>query len=175
MTVNTHRGLYRYTRLPFGVASAPAIFQKVMDTILQRIPGVMCYLDDILVTGRDETEHLQRLEAVMKCLEQHGVRVRRTKCEFLSDSVEYLGHRVDAKGLHTLQSKLQAVAQAPAPINVAELRSFLGLVNYYGKFIPNLATLLHPLNALLQHHHRWKWTEVCVEVFQKAKYELTSS
>ena len=175
VTINTHRGLYRYSRLPFGVASAPAMFQQVMDTILQGIPGVICYLDDILVTGRDEADHLNHLAAVLERLQRHGVRVKREKCAFLQASVEYLGHQVDADGLHTLDSKLQAVVDAPAPRDVQELRSFLGLVNYYGKFIANLATILHPLNALLQKDRQWRWSRECASAFQQAKDQLTSS
>ena len=175
VNITTHRGLYRYTRLPFGVASAPAIFQKVMDTILQGMDHVICYLDDILVTGKDDAEHLQTLEEVLKRLEQHGLRTKQSKCEFLSSSVEYLGHRIDAKGLHATPDKLQAITKAPTPKNVQELRSFLGLLNYYGKFIPNLATLLHPLNSLLRREATWNWTPACAEAFQKAKDTLISS
>ena len=90
-------------------------------------------------------------------------------------SVEYLGHRIDAEGLHAMPSKLQAIVQAPAPKNVQELRSFLGLLNYYGKFIPNLASLIQPLNNLLQHNRKWKWTTACNNAFQQAKEELSSS
>ena len=151
------------------------MFQKVMDTILQSIPGVICYLDDILVSGRDEADHLNHLAAVLERLQKHGVRVKREKCAFLQTSVEYLGHQVDADGLHTLDSKLQAVVEAPAPRDVQELRSFLGLVNYYGKFIANLATILHPLNQLLQKGHHWKWSRQCAKAFQQAKDQLTSS
>ena len=83
MTVNTHRGLYRYTRLPYGVVSAPAIFQRVMDTILQGLSGVICYIDDILVTGSNDAEHLQNLERVLKRLHQYGLRLKKAKCFFL--------------------------------------------------------------------------------------------
>ena len=175
VTINTHRGLYRYTRLPFGVASAPAIFQKVMDTILQGMDHVICYLDDILVTGRNDAEHLQTLEEVLKRLQRHGLRTKQETCEFLRDSVEYLGHCIDAKGLHATQDKLPAITKAPTPRNVQELRSFLGLLNYYGKFMPNLATLLHPLNNLLRKDATWNWTTECAEAFQKAKETLISS
>ena len=114
VTINTHRGLYQNTRLPFGVASAPAIFQKVMDTILQGIPQVICYIDDILVTGADDhdEEHLRNLAEVLQRLQHHGVRMKRAKCEFMKTSVEYLGHRIDAEGLHTTDSKLTAITQA---------------------------------------------------------------
>ncbi len=169
VTINTHRGLYQYTRLPFGVASAPAIFQKVMDTMLQGIPHVICYLDDILVTGENDNQHLHNLAEVLKRLQLHGVRMKKAKCQFMQASVEYLGHRIDADGLHTTDSKLKAITQAPTPQNVQELKSFLGLLNYYGKFILNLATILHPLNTLLQKGRRWQWTTECTKAFASAK------
>ena len=146
VVLNTHKGLYCYNRLPFGVASAPAIFQKVMDTILQGLPNVFCYLDDILITGATQIEHLSNLEQVLQRLLKYGVRAKKAKCAFLEDSVEYLGHRIDAQGLHTTAKKVEAITEAPQPRNVAELRLFLGLLHYYGKFIPNLSSMLTPLN-----------------------------
>ena len=127
VTINTHRGLYRYTRLPFGIASTPAIFQKLMDSVLQGIPKVICYVDDILVTGANDDEHLRTLGIVLQRLQSYGLRMKRDKCAFLQPSVEYLGHKVDAEGLHALPSKVEAILQAPAPNNLQELRSFLGL------------------------------------------------
>ena len=174
VTINTHQGLYRYTRLPFGIASAPAIFQRTMDTILQGIPRTCCYLDDILVTGSTREEHLQNLETVLQRLDQRGVRVKKSKCEFLKDSVECLGHKIDASGLHATTKKVDAVINAPQPKNVKQLRSFLGLLQYYGRFIPNLSSLLHPLNSLLQKEVPWKWSSECEAAFQQAKTRLTS-
>ena len=109
VTINTHLGLYRYTRLPFGVASAPAIFQRTMDTLLQGIPGVICYIDDILITGQTESEHLKALDEVLSRLGQSGLRVKKEKCAFLQDSVEYLGHRIDRHGMHATPQKLTAI------------------------------------------------------------------
>ena len=117
-TINTHKGLYQYTRLPFGIASAPALFQKTMDSILQGLPHVICYLDDILVTGADDAEHMRNLEEVLSRLKHHGLRLKRSKCEFLQSSVDYLGYHVDAQGLHTLPAKAEAITQAPKPQNV---------------------------------------------------------
>ena len=174
-TINTHQGLYQYTRLPFGISSAPAIFQKTMDVILQGIPHVCCYIDDILVTGVNQQEHLQNLEEVLRRLEQNNLRIKKPKCEFFKDSVEYLGHCVDAQGLHTLPSKVEAILRAPDPENLQQLRSFLGLLNYYGKFIPNLANIVHPLNQLLQKDAKWTWTPDCVQAFTAAKQALNSS
>ena len=121
VTINTHQGLYSYTRLPFGVASAPAMFQKLMDVVLQGIPGVICYIDDILVSGKDEESHLRTLEEVFRCLEKHGFRLKQEKCEFLMTSVEYLGHQIDTEGIRAVPSKLAAIANAPTPNNVQEL------------------------------------------------------
>ena len=93
----------------------------------------------------------------------------------MQSSVEFLGHLIDADGLHPTQEKLRAVLQAPAPRNSKELRSFLGLIHYYGGFIANLASLLHPLNRLLQHGCPWNWTPECERAFHEAKERLTSS
>ena len=90
LTINTHLSLYQYTRLPFGVASAPALFQRAMDIITQGITGVICYIDDILISGESDEQHLDRVEEVLKRLAEHGLRVKQKKCEFLKPSVEYL-------------------------------------------------------------------------------------
>lgn len=174
-TINTHRGLYRYRRLPFGIASAPAIFQKAMDVILQGMNHVICYIDDILITGANLEEHLANLEEVLKRLQEHGVRLREDKCQFLTPSVEYLGHVIGNDGLRTADDKLRAIVDAPSPTNVQELRSFLGLLNYYGKFIANLSTLIRPLNKLLCTKTPWSWSNECQESFQRAKEALVSS
>ena len=174
-TINTHRGLYQFKRLPFGIASAPAIFQKVMDTILQGVQGAMCYIDDILVTESTEEEHLRNLEEVLQRLKKHGIRMKRNKCSFTKDSVEYLGHRVDADGIQATPQKIAAIQNAPMPKNVQQLRSFLGLLNYYRKFLPNLATIIQPLNDLLQKNTRWRWTEKCTKAVKAAKNLLLTS
>ena len=175
VVINTHQGLYEYTRLPFGVASAPAIFQKAMDSILQGIPHCICYLDDILVTGRSNEEHIRNLRTVLQRLQEHGVRLRREKCSFFQNSVEYLGYLITAEGVHTTSKKVEAVVEVPAPQNVSELRSFLGLLNYYGKFIPNLASILHPLHSLLRSGQPWNWSHCCQRAFETAKKSLVEA
>ena len=86
-TINTHKGLYRYKRLPFGIAASPAIFQRTMDNILKDIPGTICYIDDILITAKNREQHLERLEAVLCKLKSHGIKAKRSKCSFLVNSV----------------------------------------------------------------------------------------
>ena len=99
VVINTHKGLFQYTRLPFGISSAPGIFQKEMDNLLVAIPGVIVYLNDILVTGENEPKHLQSLEEVLSHLSQTGLRAKRSECLFIALSVSYLGHKIDAEGL----------------------------------------------------------------------------
>ena len=174
VTINTHLGLFRYNRLPFGVASAPAIFQRTMDQLLNGLSGVKCYLDDIIVTGSNHREHLANLDRVLERLRDKGLRLKKSKCHCMQTSVEYLGHVLDANGVHTTPSKQRAIAEARAPDNVTELRSFLGLVNYYGRFLPNVSTVLHPLNRLLRKGAAWLWTRKCQEAFQVIKEMLSS-
>ena len=157
-TINTHRGLYQYNRLPFGISSAPAIFQRTIENILQNLPHTCVYLDDILVTGKTESEHIQNLEEVLTRLEKAGLRLKKQKCSFMLPSVDYLGHTISSEGLQPTREKIRAIKDAPTPTNLAQLRSFLGLVNYYGKFLPQLVTTLSPLYSLLRRDHRWIWT-----------------
>ena len=173
--IYTHKGQYQYTRLPFGVASAPTIFQETINVMLQGLPQVICYLNDILITGSTEEEHLTNLERVLERLRKYGIQAKRSKCALLKPSVEYLDHRVDATGLHTAPSNVEVVRKAPAPQNVLELRSFLGRVHYYRKFIPNIFTLLQPFNRLLKEDHQWVWSLECMKVFQSAKDLLSSA
>ena len=130
-TINTHKGLFQYTCLPFGVASAPAIFQKHF----QGIKLICVYLDDILVTGTTEEEHLHNLDQVLLKLENAVFVLRRNKCAFMLPAVEYLGHCISAQGLQPTQKKIQAIHNTPAPTNVGLLKSYLCLLNYYCKFL----------------------------------------
>ena len=137
VTINTQKGLFQYNRLPFGVASAPAIFQRYMDTLLQGMRGVSVYLDDILIAGASIDKNLQNLEAVLKKLKDAGLRLNRSKCLFCHSSLEYLGHIISEHGIQPTTEKGRAIKEAPLPKNLSELRAFLGLLNYYSKF-PNL-------------------------------------
>ena len=145
-----------------------------MENLLQGIPGVCVYIDDILVTGRNPAEHLDHLIEVLRRLQKAGMKLQRAKCEFFLPFVDYVGHTISADGLHTSKAKVEAILKAPAPRNVAELRSFLGLVNYYRKFLPDLATTLSPLYELLQKTKKWMWGQRQAEVFAEVKSLLES-
>ena len=142
---------------------------------MQGLPGVVAYIDDILVTGKSQQEHLENLTRVMNCLEEAGVTLKRHKCTFAAPSVEYLGHVIDQEGLHPSEEKVRAIKQAPHPRNVTELKLFLGLLNYYSKFLPHLSTFLSPLYHLLRKDVNWSWKKLQKEAFNKAKQLLQSS
>ena len=161
-TINTHKGLFQYNRMPFGISSAPAVFQRT------------AYLDDIVITGTTEEEHLRNLEEVLRRLLEAGVHFKKEKCVFFTPQVEYLGHLINKEGLHPSPSKVKAVKDAPTPSNLSELRAFLGLINYYRKFIPNISTELSPLYSLLQKANQWSWGPREEQCFHKAKTLLMS-
>ena len=146
-----------------------------MEGILRGISNVCVYIDDILISGETEATHLQTPEEVLGKLNEAGLRLKREKCAFMLNSVEYLGHNISADGLRPIEEKIRAIAEAPAPRNVAQLCSFLGLVNYYGKFLPQLSSTLSPLYKLLQKHAKWIWEPDQEKSFRSAKTQLTSS
>ena len=119
LTVTTHKGWYAYLRLTYGIASAPALFQSNMDQILQGMDNVCCRIDDIIIRT-DPHEHLQVLDEVLTRLERHGILhvAKKSKCEFMVPSIEFLGYRVDGKGRHPTDEKIAAISAAPNPKNV---------------------------------------------------------
>ena len=174
LTINTHMGLFQYNRLVFGITSAPAIWQRTIDQVLEGTSGTSSILDDMIITGRDDEEHLANLEEVQQRLQHHGLRANKTKCEFFKEKITYCGYDIDINGLHKSAKKVEAVLKAPRPNDVPEVRSFLGLINYYHSwFLPNMATAVHLLNQLLEKNHKWKWTEQCDEAFLKVKEMIT--
>lgn len=148
VTISTHKGLFSYTRLPYGITSAPAIFQNIMEQLFVDIPGVACFLDDILVTGKNDQEHLLNLGKVFKKLKDCNLKVKKEKCFLFQNSVQYLGHKIDKEGLHTSDERVLAIRNVPKPTTVTALKSFLGMINFYCKFMPNISTILKPLYSL---------------------------
>nr|XP_043895059.1 uncharacterized protein K02A2.6-like [Solea senegalensis] len=175
VTVNTHKGLFTYTRLPFGVSSSPAIFQRTMEGVLQGIENVAVYLDDIILTGKNDKDHLQTLDQVLQRLQNAGLRLKRSKCQFMETEVTFLGHKVDKTGLHPLPAKVKAVQEAPAPTSVTELKAYLGLLNFYNKFLPNLSNVLAPMHKLLRKDEIWVWGQEQEKAFKESKELLQTS
>ena len=142
--------------------------------MLQGLPYVQCLLDDIVVTGRNDDEHLRNLENVLKRLHEYGLSVNKNKCEFFKDQIEYCGYVVDCFGVHKSKSKINAIVKCKTPANVSDLRSFLGLVNYYHKFLLNLSTVLHPLYELLEKNAQFVWSANCQNAFEEVKTLISS-
>ena len=175
LTIATHNGLFRQNRLFFGITTAPAIRQNAIEKVLQCLPGDKVYIDDILVSGRTESEHLSNLGRVFERLTEFGLKLNRDKCEFSRDPLEYLGHVIDDQGIHKSVDKITVILDAPRPTDVSSLRSFIGMANYYRKFVPYFASTLHPLTTLLEKDRKFEWTDMMGETFLAVKRALSKS
>ena len=131
VNINTHLGLYRYTRLPFGVAAAPAIFQQIINKMLDGLTQTGGILDDLIVTGQNDEQHIKNLHHTLKKFEECGTKFKISKCAIMQPKVEYFAFVLDRKGIHPSPAKVQAVLEVCEPENRTELQSFLGLVNYW--------------------------------------------
>ena len=141
--INTHKGLYQ-----FGVSSAPGIFQRAIENLLQGIPHVVVRVDDILVSGKDGPDHLVNLESVLRRLFSAGLKLRLAKCLFMQPEDTYCGYVISGDGIQPVVAKVDAIKNAPEPKDVNQLRAFLGMLNYYHRFLPDAATILEPLHQL---------------------------
>ncbi len=144
-----------------------------MDKILSGLDHVFCYIDDVLVATDGIEQHMEVLTQVFKRFEKYNVRLNKSKCKFLQSEVRYLGHILSGEGISPVEDKMTAIKEAPRPTTVSELKSFLGMINYYGKFVPNLSARLSALYALLHHSAKWKWTKECEDAFNYAKNVLS--
>lgn len=175
VTWSTHRGVFQMNRLPYGVKPASGIFQSTIEKLLLGIPGVVSYIDDIVVTGKDQEEHLANLKAVFEKLFDAGLRLNKRKCEFFKESIKYLGFEVSSEGLRKTDERIEAILDAKIPTNVSEVKSFCGLVNHYGLFIKDCAKILYPLFNLQKKSVEFDWTEGCQKAVDTIKKEIVSS
>ena len=138
--------------MPFSLTNAPATCQRLMESCLGELHLNWCiiYLDDIIVFSRTPEEHLHRLEAVFNKLKAAGLKLKPSKCDLFKQQINYFGHVVSKEGVSTDPEKIKAVTEWPQPTTVTEVRSFLGFVSYYRRFIPNFSKVATPLNTLLQ-------------------------
>lgn len=174
LTINTHRGLYQYNRLPPGIKSAPGAFQQLIDTMLAGLPSCAGYLDDVIVGGKNTQEHQHNLFAVLQRIQDYGFTIRPEKCSFGQKQIRYLGHLLDKQGLRPDPEKIKSIKNMPAPKDITSVRSFMGAINYYGKFVHNMRNLRFPLDNLLKTGSTFKWTSECQKAFEKFKEILSS-
>ena len=185
----TPMGLFEYNRMPFGLQNAPATFQRLMQGVFHEdiLQTMMVYLDDIIVFSSTIEEHLERLERVLRKLQQHGLKIEPSKCQLFQDQVSYLGHVVTADGVATDPEKTKVVREWPIPTTVRDLRSFLGFASYYRRFVPNFAQVAGPLHKLVaklgnggkvrstKTPTKNMWTADCQQSFDKLKNLLTTA
>lgn len=173
--INTIKGLYSYNRLPQGASSSAAIFQQIMETILKGLDFVYCYLDDVLIAGKDFEDCYKKLLIVLDRLNKVNIKVNYKKCKFFVEQLPYLGHILTEQGLLPNPEKVQTIQEAKSPTNTTELKAFLGLINFYGKFLPNLSSVLSPLYRLLKKEIRFEWNVSCNEAFNESKKMLLNA
>lgn len=173
-TFITHRGMFRYTRLLFGLSCAPEIFQKMLEMILSGCENVINFIDDIIVYGSTLEEHDRCLTKVLQTLKRYDVLLNSEKCAFRLQEIDFLGHQFSADGMKPANDKLSSIMSYRAPQTKAEVRSFLGLVGYIGQFIPNLATLTFPLREVSKKDAMFKWTESAQKAFDDLKRQVSS-
>ncbi len=166
--------LYQWKFLPFGLKNAPAEFQRVMDRILARLDFVRCYIDDIVVYNDTVEEHQIHLQIVFERLKAHGLRLHPGKCKFFQESVEYLGHVIYPGGLGVQQAKVEAIACIPRPTDVTRVRAFIGLTNYYHRYVKGFSVMAKPLN-MLKLDQEWQWGDEQERAFVELKARLVAA
>lgn len=178
-TFISSKGLYRFKRLMFGITSAPELFQKILEKMLLKCDGAINFIDDILIYGRTEQEHDLRLQKVLQVLKENNVLLNDDKCLYKVQKVNFLGHELTPDGVRPLNKYIESVAKFRVPNTIEELQSFLGLVNYINKWIPNLATMTEPLKQLLRQKFgknaniKEFWTDQQDQAFADLKKALT--
>lgn len=173
----THRGLFQFKRMPFGLANSPASFERLMEITLNGLQFERClvYLDDVIVFGSTFEQTLQNLTTVFDRFKTANLKLKPKKCAMFKEEVSYLGHVVSKHGIKCDPAKLDTIKTWPTPESVADVRSFLGLASYYRKYIENFSTISFPLTQLTKKNQRFYWSEDCEQAFSKLKSLLISA
>lgn len=173
-TFDTPFGRYCYKRLPYGVCTAPEVFHRCFKEMFGDIPGVEVYIDDILIYSRDEKEHADTLRKVLQRAKERNVRFNKDKCKFSVEEVKYLGHVFSKVGIKLDDDKVKAISDMKTPKTVSELETFLGMITYVSKFIPNVSQITNPLRELIKGKNLWRWEKEQNDAFEKLKSILIS-
>ena len=172
-TFITPFGRYHFNKLPFGLTSAPELFQQRMEKLLQGLDGVVCFMDDVLIYASTEEEHDCRLRRVLDRIASAGVTLNLSKCLFKQKEIKFLGQIISAEGVSPDPEKIKAIVDMPPPENIHGLRQFMGMINQLGKFCSRLTDLTKPLRELLSSKNEWCWGKAQQEAFELAKKELS--
>ena len=174
-TFITPFGKFCFNRQPFGITSAPEIFQRKMTKLLEGLPGTHVIMDDVLVHGRTEEEHDQRLDSVIKVIKNSGLKLNREKCHVKQTKVIFFGSEVSAEGIQPTSARVEAIRGMPPPTNVTELRRVLGMMNYLSNFTPNLSSILKPMSDLLCNDAEFVWDSKQQQSFEDAKSAIAAA
>ncbi|MCP3663566.1 MAG: RNA-directed DNA polymerase [Gammaproteobacteria bacterium] len=168
-TTLTPLGLRQYRVLPMGLTDAASAFQRRMHQTLSGLPGVVVYIDDIIVFGKDQEEHDRNLRRVLQRLQDMDFRLQEPKCIFGSNSIPAFGHIISSTGITPDPKNLQPVLEAPEPVSVEGIQSFLGMINFYQDFLPDVASIAEPLRRLTRLGQKFGWTPECALSFKTLK------
>jgi cleavage and polyadenylation specificity factor subunit 1 len=168
-------GLFEYLFMPFGLKNAAQTFQRLMDRLFRHLPFVFVYLDDILIASRNEREHMDHLRQVFAVLQENGLQINPAKCIFAAPSLSFLGHHVDSSGIKPLKRHVQALMDFPPPSDIKQLQRYLGLINFYRRFLPGIAGTLKPLTDLLRGNPKTlEWSDKAEAAFTSGKTALAN-
>ena len=160
--------------MPYGVNPPTGIFQRFIENALANIPYTAVKVDDILISGKTDTDHLENIEKVFRVLKEIGATVNKKKCMFFVKEIEYLGFIINKNGIHLNPHKINAINEIPEPKDLKQVQNFLGGINYYSKFGPNMADIAKPYR-LLEKGTEWKWTKTEQLSFENFKQVLLTA
>ncbi|KAE9305076.1 hypothetical protein PR003_g21593 [Phytophthora rubi] len=172
----TRKGLFRFVRMPFGLANAPGTFQRMMDAVLRGLTCQSClvYLDDVIIFSRGSVaRHVVQLAAVLERLAGAGLSLKASKCSFASEKLNYLGHELDGAGVRPMSSLVESVKNFPTPTDVTEVKRFVHMAGYYRRFVSDFAAKAAPMTKLLRKGVVWRWGDSQKEAFECLKKALT--
>ena len=169
----THLGKFEWKVAPFGLVLLPSYYLKAMQDTLSGLEDfARNYMDDVLIASYTEKEHLDHITQVFKRFRKFKMKLKLAKCEFGRSEIQFLGHIINHEGIRTLPEKTEEISKIKAPRNADEVLAFLGLLNYYRRFIPAFSDLMHPIQKLLKKNVKFEWTEECDVAFKTAKETL---
>ena len=173
-TFNTPFGRYCFLRLPFGIKSAPEIFHRAMEQIIEGLDGVRVYIDDIMIWGSTAKEHNDRLSRVLERIQKFGLKLNKNKCEFGVTEILFLGDKLSSQGVQPDQEKIKAIQNMPRPTDKTGVLRIMGMVHFIGKFIPNLTAKTACIRELLYKDCEFSWTDEHEQEWRKLKTTPTT-
>jgi len=174
----THHGHWQWSCLPFGLKSSPAVFQRVLASILRKNnlnSFAVNYIDDILIYSEKYSDHIKHIEMTLVALQKQGFKLNLSKCKFAQNKTTYLGHEIGENCIKPLNDNLIAIRNFPIPKSKTNIRQFVGKIGFYLEYIPRSNILLEPLHNLLRKNIEFKWSEACQKSFEKVKNYLCST